>query len=268
MVLFIYQSGYPLLRKIWRKRLITLLNQISLSNQEFERFAHPYILTHKKKLFNLWKNQAVYCPNCIVNLSKKNLSLHKTNALRFGLNHWIVPERVQKDKIKTNVEKLVCTLKRNTDVTVNEELRDEFKFLVKRFTNDAERACSERANQSIHQTLRSLARNADIKLCKFDKGSGLAILEAKDYFLKLDKIIEDRSKFVEVKWQDDTIHPIIQNEISIAYYIKRNLKKMDGYAALIPSGSKPGKLYGLAKVHKDNTPLRPVVFMVGFPKRN
>ena len=208
----------------------------------------------------------MYCPNCIFNLSKKKLSLHETNALRLGLNHPILPERVQKDKIKTNVEKLIYTLKRNTDVTVNEELKVEFKFLVKRFTNDAERACSERANQFLHRTLRSLARNADIKLCKFDKGNGLAILEAKDYFLKLDKIIEDRSKFVEVKWQDDTIHPIIQKENSIAYYIKRYLKKIDGYAALIPSGSKPGKLYGLAKVHKDNTPLRPVVSMVGTPE--
>ena len=57
---------------------------ISLLNQEFKRFAHPRILTHKKKLFNLWKNQAVYCPNCIVNLSKKKLSLHITNPLMFG----------------------------------------------------------------------------------------------------------------------------------------------------------------------------------------
>ena len=73
-------------------------------------------------------------------------------------------------------------MKRNTDVTFNEELRDEFKFLVKRFTNDAERACSERANQSLHRTLRSLARNADIKRSKFDKENGFAILEAEDYF--------------------------------------------------------------------------------------
>ena len=131
--------------------------------------------TQKETFEFVEKNQAVYGPNCIVNLSKKELNLHEMNALRFGLNHPILPERVQKDKIKTNVEKLVYTLKRKTDVTVNEELRDEFKFLVKRFTNDAERACSERANQSLHRTLRSLARNADIKLCKFDKGNGFAI---------------------------------------------------------------------------------------------
>ena len=125
----------------------------------------------------MWKNHAVYCPNCVVNLSKKKLNLRETNALRFGLNHPILPERVQKDKIKTNVEKLVYTLKRNTDVTGNEELRDEIKFLVKRFTNYAERACSERANLSLHRALQSLARNADTKLCKFD--NGLAILQLK-----------------------------------------------------------------------------------------
>ena len=88
-------------------------------------------------------------------------------------------------------------------------------------------------------------------------------MEAEDYFLKLDRIIEDGSKFIEVKLQDDAIHPIIQKENSIAYYVKRYLRKVDGYTTLIPSGSKPGKLYGLAKVHKDNTPLQPIVSMVG-----
>ena len=108
-------------------------------------------------------------------------------------------------------------MKRNTDVTVKEELRNLFKFLVKRFTNDAERTCSERANQSLHRTPRSLARITDIKLCKFDKGKSLTIWEAEDYFLKLEKIIEDESKFIEVKLQVDAIHPIIQNENLMAY---------------------------------------------------
>ena len=149
-------------------------------------------------------------------------------------------ERVQKDKIKTNIEKLVCTLKRNTDVTVNEELKYELKFLVQRFTNDAEHACSEQADQFHHQTLRSLVRNADIKPSKFDKWYSLAISEANDYFLRLEKIIEDGSKFIEVKLQHGAIHPIIQKENSAAYYVKRYFKKVDGYTSLIPSGSMPG----------------------------
>ena len=138
--------------------------------------------------------------------------------------------------------------------------------MVKRFTNDAERACSERTNQSLHRTLQSLAKNTDIKVCKFDKGNGLGILEAEDYFLKLDKIIKDGSKFIEVKLQDDTLHIIIQNENSIAYYAKKYLKKIDSSAALISSESKPGKSNGLTKVHKHNSPLIPVVSTVGTPK--
>ena len=31
----------------------------------------------------------------------------------------------------------------------------------------------------------------------------------------------------------------------------------------MPSGSKPGKVHSLAKVHKEGTPLRPVVTMLG-----
>ena len=34
------------------------------------------------------------------------------------------------------------------------------------------------------------------------------------------------------------------------------------YEFIVPSGSQPGKLYGLGKVHKPNIPLRPVVSMI------
>ena len=84
-------------------------------------------------------------------------------------------------------------------------------------------------------------------------------MEADDHFLKLDEIIEDDSKFIEVTLQDGVIHPIIQKENSIAYDIKRYLKKATGNAFIL---TRPGKLYVLAKVHKDNTPLRPVVSTV------
>ena len=120
--------------------------------------------------------------------------------------------------------------------------------------------------QSEYRTLQPLSRNADIKLCKFDKGNWFGNFGSEDYFLKRDKIIEDGSKFMEVKLQDDAIHPTIQKENSIAYYVKRYFKKVDDYAALISSGSKPGKLYGLVKMHKDNTSLRPVASMVGTPE--
>ena len=35
--------------------------------------------------------------------------------------------------------------------------------------------------------------------------------------------------------------------------------QLDTFNNLVSSGSQPGKIYGLAKVHKESTPLRPAV---------
>ena len=94
----------------------------------------------------------------------------------------------------------------------------------------------------------------------------MAIFSAKDYYDKLDKVILDKSKFEEINQELSENHPIIQREKSISCYIRKYFKKVTNYQELIPSGSQPGKLYGIAKVHKTNVPLRPVVSMVGTPE--
>ena len=78
---------------------------------------------------------------------------------------------------------------------------------------------------------------------------------------------EDKSKFREIE-NKSKIHPIIRKEKSISYYIKKYIKNYDSEItnSLIPSVSQPGKFYGLAKVHKDECPLRPVVSMINKPE--
>ena len=47
---------------------------------------------------------------------------------------------------------------------------------------------------------------------------------------------------------------------------RKNVKpfiSLDIFEDIYPSGSQPGKLYGLCKVHKENYPFRPVVSMLG-----
>ena len=85
--------------------------------------------------------------------------------------------------------------------------------------------------------------------------------------MKLHDIIEDKSKFRKIE-NKTKIHSIIHKKKSIFYYIKKFLKNYDSKItnSLIPSGSQPGKLYGLAKVHKDECPLRPVVSMINTSK--
>ena len=98
----------------------------------------------------------------------------------------------------------------------------------------------------IHRnTLSSLSHNPKIKMCKFDKGKGVAVLNSEDYFAKLDVIVKDTSKFVEINTENQSNHPIITKERSIAYYIRKYLKEFgeETVKNLIPSGSTPGKLY-------------------------
>ena len=139
--------------------------------------------------------------------------------------------------------------------------------MVKKFTEDASSICSKRVNQSLHNTPYKLSKDPNIRVCKYDKGNGIAVMNTEDYHGKLDEIVNDKSNFVELK-EETGLKAIIQKETSITYYIEKCMKKIEGHAKLIPSGSKPGKLYGLAKVHKSNVPLRPVVSMVDTPEYN
>ena len=62
-------------------------------------------------------------------------------------------------------------------------------------------------------------------------------------------------------------HPVIKEEEGVISILKslKEQNKIDEelYHSLRPRGSQPAHLYGLAKVHKQNTPVRPVLSMPG-----
>ena len=125
--------------------------------------------------------------------------------------------------------------------------------------------CSSKTNRTLHRVLSDLRSDESIKVCSFDKGNGIVILNSQDYYSKLDSIINDTSKFVEIpKCNADKV--LIANETSIQGYVYKYIRKhveKTEYFKIRPTGSQPGKLYGLCKVHKPNSPLRPVVSMIG-----
>ena len=132
------------------------------------------------------------CPEAILNISKKRLTLKERNALRFGLNHHILPRKIKKDKMKTNVERLAFRLTNNTEThSVDEETKNEIRFLVKQFVDAGNRICSKRTNRSLHNNLNKPSQDPTIKICRYDKGNGLAILDASDSNAKLNSIISD-----------------------------------------------------------------------------
>ncbi len=119
--------------------------------------------------------------------------------------------------------------------------------------------------------LKELSMNKDIVIQKSDKGNSVAILDKKDYIQKMNSILSDRTKFVPSQFtpHGKVYNYIINLEGKIRKFLGTLVNKQtishEIYRKLAPTGSVPGRLYGLCKVHKDGFPLRPILSAIGTP---
>ena len=119
------------------------------------------------------------------------------------------------------------------------------------------------------ECLKSLSRDESVVITRLDKGHGVAILDKDDYRAKIHNILDDESKFQIAEEPTDS-HPL-KLIFRLEDKTKRLLKQLNKDGAIsdddtsfaTPVGSKLGHIYGLPKIHKPGTPLRPVVSAVG-----
>ena len=265
----VIEERFSRLKERFRSQLSVLeyFTLITKLNQHLRQTTLQTLDIHNKKLINLWRSKRTPSPDCLLNISSRKLSIIEEDALRLGLKHHILPAKVDEMDTKAGLERLYSRIKserpgleRLTYIT------DDLRHATQSFFNACKGICGARRNKDLHETLRKLRNDRSISVCSFDKGNGVIIMNNPDYFEKLDKIVLDTTKFKEIKHGLGKPHPIIQKENSIIRYLKKNVKPFvseSSYNRLVPSGSQPGKIYGLCKVHKDNYPLRPVVSMVG-----
>ncbi len=112
---------------------------------------------------------------------------------------------------------------------------------------------------ALDSILKKINKDKSIIITRPDKGNGVVILNKKDYIDKTESILNDKSKFklVNGDW--------FKYIISLEDKLNRNLRKIKNkltdttYNFLFASGSTPGILNGLPKVHKDGCPIRPIL---------
>ena len=250
---------------------------MSVLNRAIRRTITSTIETHKKKLITLWKQQRVSSPDCVKNFSNKELTIQEENAIRLGLKNHIMPAKVNSITIKGSIEKLICLWKLKRGPVLDQKgplpklLLNKIRHATDSFINAAKQAASTRINLALHKVLSNLRRDKTIRVCSFDKGTGIVILNADDYNKKLSDIVLDKSKFKEVKVEGKKVHPVISKERSITRFLNTHIKdwvEESVFKNILPSGSQPGKIYGLCKVHKLGNPLRPVVSMINTAEYN
>ena len=99
-----------------------------------------------------------------------------------------------------------------------------------------------------------LDENPDIIICPVDKSKNLDVFDLKDYTKKLDDVFEP-SKFKKLRI--NPIHQDLESFNKIITNFKQFVSHSDAYKIQPIDAIK--RAYGLAKNHKENIPLRPIV---------
>ena len=188
----------------------------------------------------------------------------------------VLPKSVNEFDIKCNIENTVDHAVNLSNIQTDSDFRDEVKIATKSFLNKSKQICSSRINQFLHKKLSRLRKDKKIKICSLGKGNGVCIMNSNDYLKKLDTIVHDKNKYTKLDFDiNSTDHdickkaPWIKKEDSIKYYVRTYIRPCVDkftYKRLMPCGSGPGRMYGMAKQHKQNCPLRPVNSMIGTPE--
>lgn len=220
------------------------------------------IKTHTKKLHFLWFSQRLHVPNnTVLNFSDVSINSDIINVLKTGLKHPVLPNNKIDIHIQVQLEKLINRLGPKVKYTHLQELRSslfDFHKSIK-YLNSLPK------QKKYTKVIKHIKNNDNIKVLKFDKGQGVAILNTNDYLSKLHTIVDDASKFSLVNSNSDNLmtnHPVIKNQNKLNYLLKNNVKPFVSekiFKEISPKSSQPGKLYGTAKVHKANVPIRPIL---------
>ena len=263
----------------------------ALSEQKSNKLKNKLTKRHNKKLNNLGINtinniqdkninksrnkidkvEAYNNAQIIYNISNKQLSDIETRVLQKGLKYGIKNKKVDEYEILSRFEQLAQSLNRLPIAAQTEHkktaLDPKNNFLQRLQTMAFEfielsKQSMDNLSDEEHRALESLSKDKSIIITKADKGNAVVIQNVDDYILKCKQLISDSSKFRKL-YQD----PTIKRETSLQNKL-RQLKKKERisnelYKAIYPNGSKAGVLYGLPKIHKNGTPIRPIISQIG-----
>ena len=109
--------------------------------------------------------------------------------------------------------------------------------------------------------LRELKKDRDHIVLTADKGVAMVIMDRQDYISKANNLL---SQNTYRSIQQDPTNTIKNKLINILKRVKSQTGLNNQmYKAMYPTGCVPSKIYGLPKIHKPDTPLRPIVSSCG-----
>jgi hypothetical protein len=187
----------------------------------------------------------------VVNLSSLDLSKEEINILKKGLGFAIAPKTVP-------VENIVCSIE-DSIKNLNEEDKDAIRqdcAMVLRNAKPPKNNISKKDQEAI----KNLRNNENIVILKADKGGATVVMNKTDYN---NKMMEHLTTTGSYKKLDNNPISMVIKEVKKAIKVSNLDEWMK--KRLTPSCQITPRIYGLPKIHKEGTPLRPIVNTIGSP---
>ena len=225
-------------------------------------------IIHNKKLESIGIQKINYNDKCIFNQSNRILTCRETEVLSLGLDFCIpyfkpnyLSHHLQFHKLLQQVDKFSNDnlIFNNTIDNVKNRINNACNSLFKnahRFKNNVRSLIFKKTDIDLLNNLKS---DPSIVITKPDKGRGIVILDRITFESKVDNILSDTNTFKPIHGDLFSLTIKLEDRFN---RILRTIKSNIGdnlYRNLYASGTRPGILYCLPKIHKVNTPLRPII---------
>ena len=186
----------------------------------------------------------------VVNLSSKKLTDIQHATLEKGLNYAITPKSPPATPYIVATEQVID----RSRVT-----KDKADAIRSKVTQILQRKTKPQSNLSRQEWLglQDIKKDQSIMVLAADKGRATVLLDRADYVNKANTLLQDSNTYSQLK--KDSTDKIKRKVIETLSQI-RNSGNMsnDTYFNLYTQLRIP-KFYGLPKIHKEGTPLRPIV---------
>ena len=114
------------------------------------------------------------------------------------------------------------------------------------------------------KAVKQLAIDKDIVLLPADKGRATGVMNRSDYSAKMQAMLDDRDTYQTLSKDPTTFLESKMNRVLLK--LRRDGRLSDRtYDQLRSSTGRVPRLYGLPKIHKPDTPLRPIVLFLSSP---
>lgn len=202
-----------------------------------------------KQVTNSYKNNNYKNDKLVVNLSSYQLSDTARSVLSKGLDFAVAPSRIPVEDIISNIEASISHLP--------DREAAEIRFETTRILRRA-KLPQKNLTSSEYQALKDLKSNINIIIAPADKGKATVLMDKDEYINKANDLLNDPTTYIKLLQNPNNKFKLLTTKLLKESNLStETIKKLTPQDPLIP------RFYGLPKIHKPNTPLRPIVSCIG-----